>query len=138
MSRFFVVTIFCVVLSCSTNNPLREGTFILYENNQVVDTIYRLDRFQIESANGSGLVANLNWISNDSLVISGNELDPTGVDTIRFLNVYSRLSDSSFQVIGQPFHSKIEYRYEAVLKKISDSIMDEEYFHRLRMLNNFD
>ncbi|MGB6038177.1 MAG: hypothetical protein WBG42_18010 [Cryomorphaceae bacterium] len=104
----------------------------------MVDTIYRYGNYQIEAANGKGLVAKLNWITNDSLTISGIESNPEGIDSLIFVVWHKKKSENKYDLFGQPLNSNLEYSYKAFLEKINDSIDNQKYLKRLKELNLFE
>lgn len=137
MYRLLIVLCCLFSIACSRDNPLKRGTFLLYEKGEIVDTIYRMDNYQIESAKGKALVAKLNWISNDSLIMSGVETNPTGVDRIIFSVWYEKQAKTKYNLYSQALNSDQDYYYEAILEKVSDSIENKKYLRRLQELNGF-
>lgn len=137
MYRLYITVVCSFIISCSTKDTLKEGTFLLYEEGQVVDTIYRYGDYQIEAAHGKSLIVKLNWITNDSLTMSGIESSPKDIDSLIFIVWHKEQSKNKYNLFGQPLNSNLEYSYKAVIEKISDHIQNPEYLKQLEELNSF-
>jgi hypothetical protein len=131
-----LILFFLLIFSCAQNtNPIKNGTFELYENDELIGKIYRLNNFQIETyENVDDHIARIDYKTDSTYLIRGIEKVQVGVDSIVFLNKYKMIKKNEFQITAEPYNVNLDYKYKAVLKKISDDV-DEKYSDTLKYLN---
>lgn len=129
---------YCSLLNCSSNDSLSKGTFVLYENNEYVCDIYRLDNYQIEKCQGDGLLyAKLKWESKNSFILEGLEKKAVGIDTLNFLVIHKKIEKDKYYLTSTPLNTDIDYEYKAILIKKSSKI-EQKYLDTLISLNESD
>ena len=137
MKKFILLILFSAFAnSCAQNtNPIEKGTFELYENDELIGKIYRINNFQIETyENENDLFARIEYKTDSTYLVQGIEKVKVGIDTIVFINKYKMLGKDEFQITAKPYNVDIDYVYKAVLKKISNEV-DKKYSDTLNYLN---
>ncbi|RNL88494.1 hypothetical protein ED312_08580 [Sinomicrobium pectinilyticum] len=134
--RHIIILLFCSFFSsCTSFNPLKKGTFSLYEDDQLICTIYRLENFQIEKCQKDNpLYAKIQWQSRNSFIMEGIEKEKKGVDTLKFLVSFKEIEQNKYLLKSIPVNSDIKYEYKAVLVKTSSTIK-RQYLDTLVYLN---
>lgn len=124
MKRLLLFFLSILIFGCSPKNEgINYGTFVLYENDSIVGTIYRIENLQIEKyQDGSEVVAKIQYTSDSTYVMSGIEKDQVGIDTLKWLNTYRKTGKNKFQIIAKPQNSDIDYEYKATLVKTKNEV----------------
>jgi hypothetical protein len=135
-NSIFLILIFVLSNSCAQNtNSIKNGTFELYENNELIGKIYRMNNFQVETYdNEIDHIARIDYKTDSTYLVQGTEKVKVGIDTVIFLNKYKMISENEFQITAEPYNLDIDYVYKAVLKKINNEI-DKKYSDTLNYLN---
>ena len=135
-NSILLILIFALSNSCAQDiNPIKNGTFELYENNELIGKIYRMNNFQVETYdNENDHIARIDYKTDSTYLVQGTEKVKVGIDTVIFLNKYKMISKNEFQITAEPYNLDIDYVYKAVLKKISDEV-DKKYSDTLNYLN---
>lgn len=136
MKKITIILIILFAIGCSQKKDgIKTGTFEVYENDSLVGKIYRLGSYQIEKyPEGNELIARIDYETDSTYFLRGIEEIQTGIDSIIWLNKYLEIGTNTFRILAVPSNSNIDYKYEAVLKKVSMKI-DKEYLLRLNSLN---
>ena len=136
MRKIICVLILSTFLGCNSKiGGIKNGVFELYEKDSLVGKIYRLGNYQIEKyPNSSELIARIDYKTDSTYLLSGIEKNKKGIDSIIWLNNYTKISKNKFRIVATAINSNIDYKYEAVLLKIEEKI-NKEYLEKLNSLN---
>jgi len=136
MMKIITYILLILTISCVQNtNPIKIGTFEIYEEDELIGKIYRLNNFQIETYdNETDQIARIDYKTDSTYLVQGIEKVKVGVDTVVFLNKYKMIGENEFQITAEPYNVNIDYVYKAVLKKINSGV-DEKYSDTLKYLN---
>jgi len=121
--------------SQSTNtdcNSLNKGVFELYENNERIGTVYRIENYQIEKYLNSDkyTIAKTN-LENCSFSLKSYKVKED-IDTITWSVSYEKIKKNHYSFIGKPKYLKIAYTYVGEIKKINNEIRNKKI---LKILN---
>ena len=131
----FALILLCTIACSQKNNGIKTGTFEIYENDSLVGKIYRLGNYQIEKyPEGNELIARIDYKTDSTYFLRGIEKVQKGVDSIVWLNKYWKIGTDKYGVLAIPSNSNIDYKYEAVLRKVSEKI-ETDYLVKLNSLN---
>ncbi len=128
----FIVTSWVVSCKNACDN-FKSGTFSLYENDQYVGTIYRMDSIQLEEYDEDYEFANLTWTNDCNILMVGPRVEKH-VDTITWLFEYEKVNDSVYKIQGIPAYVDMNYRYRAIMIKTGEQI-PEENLRLIKKLN---
>ncbi|QOD59423.1 hypothetical protein H9I45_08555 [Polaribacter haliotis] len=136
MKNILLILTSILIVSCNSEKKgIESGTFDLYENDSIVGTIYRIKNFQIEkNLDNSELIAQVEYQTDSTYLVSGIEKKKIGIDSIIWLNTYKKITENKYQIVAKPNNSNLEYEYRAILLKTQEKI-PKEYADKLNKLN---
>jgi head-tail adaptor len=136
MKRLIIILIFSTIICCKQKDSgITNGTFELYEKDSLVGKIYRQGNYQIESyPDSKELIAKIKHNSDSTYLISGVEEVQKGIDSVIWLNSYTKLSNKKYRIKATSYNVKINYEYNAELVKVDNNIK-KRYLKKLDSLN---
>ncbi len=124
MKNILLILSLLLILECDTKNDgIKYGTFELYENDNIVGTIYRINNYQIEKyLDDSELIARIDYKTDSTYLMSGIEETQIGIDSIVWLTTYREIDINKYKLKAVPNNVNINYKYDATLVKVDKTV----------------
>lgn len=138
MKYCFFLVLF-VIISCSSQtkvcNELQYGTFKIFENNQEIGKIYRINNIQIEKYYDNDKYIKVIFSKENECQYNIRSFDINEeIDTVNWNLSYTKIKEREYNFTAKPkYITNLNYSYEGKIIKVNDSI-DNSYVRKL--INN--